>query len=187
MTLAGVCKLIARYARRPVVRPARFFGGNCGPAGVFLTVRSWLCDDGACAADIAPSTPLAPYVRRYNALFLGPISRLAPGALPLVRIRTPIYDAAVWGLLAGIVSIVVGACSGLDLLKLVGGLVFAGAYAATWIAARGMLPASVEFGGLQTFRDLAVVLAHGGLAAQPSPECGAGGGGRAHDVSQDNA
>src|SRR5262245_6382808 len=41
-TLADVCGLIARHARRPVIRPWRFIGGDCRPAGAFLTVRALL-------------------------------------------------------------------------------------------------------------------------------------------------
>jgi hypothetical protein len=166
--LAGVCDLIARHARRSRFRPARLFGCTCTAAGAFLTVRSLLHEAGACATEIAPSTPLAPYTRRYCELFLGPISRLTPGALPLVRIRTPVYDAAIWGCLAGMICFLGGACSGLHLLTAAGALVLVVAYPLTWIAARSMLPASVEFGELRTFRDLAAVLAEGS-----APERGA--------------
>jgi len=164
--LEDVCALIAQHVRLPQVRPAHLLGCTCSPAGAFLTIRSLLHRAGATADEIAPSTPLAPYTRRYCELFLGPISRLVPGALPLVRIRTPIYDAAIWGTMAGILCLAVGACSGLHLLTAAGGLLFVAAYSLTWIAARSMLPASVEFGELRTFRDLAVVVAEGS-AAEP--------------------
>ncbi len=166
--LGGVCEMIARNARRPLVRPARLFGCTCSPAGVFLTVRSLLHQAGARADKITPSTPLAPYTRRYCEVFLGPISRLVPGALPLVRIRKPAYDAAVWGALAGLLFLAVGACSGLHLLTLGGGLLFIVAYVQTWIAAWSR-PASVEFGELRTFRDLAVVVAEGSPAEPGAP------------------
>jgi len=146
----------------------------CRPAGVFLTVRSLLHQAGARAEAIAPSTPLAPYTRRYCMLFLGPISRLAPGALPLIRIRNPVYDAAIWGILAGMLCLAVGACSDLHLLVVGGGLLLVLAYALTWIAATWMLPASVEFGELRTFRDLAIVVAEGS-PVEPNAELESGG------------
>src|SRR4051794_3800174 len=39
-TLGDVCEFIAARAVRPTVKPARLFGGECTPAGVFLTIRS---------------------------------------------------------------------------------------------------------------------------------------------------
>jgi hypothetical protein len=160
--IAGVCQLIGSRAVRPMIRPARLLGGNCGSAGAFLTIRSLLHQFGEKeAGEIDPSTPLAPYARRYAAVFLEPVSRLAPGSLPPVRFRTPVYDAAILGILVAMLCLVVGACNGFDLLTAAGLILFASCYALTWYAARCLLPASVEFGELRTFRDLAVVVAEG--------------------------
>ncbi|MBI1322718.1 hypothetical protein GC170_05985 [bacterium] len=172
--LAEVCHLIAARVARPTVRPSRMLGSTCAPAGAFLTIRSLLHDAGAPACEIAPSTLLAPYTRRFTEVFLGPISRLAPGALPPVRILTPVYDAAIWGILVAVVCLLVGACSGAHLLTVSGVVLFASAYALTWYAARCLLPASVEFGELRTFRDLAVVVA-GGSPAEPDAAADGGG------------
>ncbi|RLS52879.1 MAG: hypothetical protein DWH91_15545 [Planctomycetota bacterium] len=160
--LEEVCELVASRITRPVIRPVRLLGGNCLPAGAFLTIRSLLCQAGErFASEIAPSTPLAPYARRYASVFLGPVSRLAPGSLPLVRIRTPVYDTAVWGILLAIVSLFVGACTGFHSMVVIGLILYGTCYALTWYAARCLFPASVEFGELRTFRDLAVVVAEG--------------------------
>jgi hypothetical protein len=159
--LADVCQLIAGRALRPLIRPSRLLGSTCAPAGAFRTIRSLLHEAGAPVGDIAPSTPLAPYTRQLAGVFLGPVSRLAPGALPPVRIRKPVYDAALWGLLLALVCVVVGECSEAHLLTVTGVVLFAWGYALVWYAARCLLPASVEFGELRTFRDLAVVVAEG--------------------------
>lgn len=84
-TLRDVCELIARHAKRPMVRPASIMGAQCLSAGAFLTIRSMLHDAGAAVEHIAPSTALAAYTRRYYHVFAGPISRLAPGALQRVE------------------------------------------------------------------------------------------------------
>jgi hypothetical protein len=159
--LADVCMLIAARVVRPRIRPSQLLGRTCAPAGAFLTIRSLLHEAGAPTGEITPSTPLAPYTRQFAEVFLGPISRLAPGALPPVRIRTPVYDAAISGMLAGMVCLLVGACSSLHLITIAGVALFAWCYALTWYAARCLLPASVEFGELRTFRDLAIVVAEG--------------------------
>lgn len=163
--LRQVCDLIARHARRAVVRPARLFGCLCTPAGAFLTVRSLLGEAGASVEEIAPSTPLASYTRRYAHVFLGPISRLAPGALPLVRVRNRGYDAGLLGSFAGLVLFAVSACSGSPLFAVAGAGMFIAGWALTWIAACWMLPTAVEFGELRTFGDFAKALS-GGLAEQ---------------------
>jgi hypothetical protein len=165
--------LIAARVVRPGIRASRLLGSTCAPAGAFLTIRSLLHEAGAPVSEIAPSTRLAPYTRRFAEVFLGPVSRLAPGALPLVRIRTPVYDAAMWGNLVGMVCFLVGASSDLHMLTAVGAVVFASCYGLTWYAARCLLPASVEFGELRTFRELAVVVAEGSPA---EPGAAAGGG-----------
>lgn len=158
--LADVCQFVAARAVRPVIRPARLLGGNCVPAGAFLTIRSLLHEVGVqTAAEISPSTPLAPYARRYGGVFLGPISRLAPGSLPLVHLRSPGYFACLWGALVGLVCLPFGICTGLHVVTSIGVLSMALGYALTGYAARR--PASVTFGELRTFRDLSVIIADG--------------------------
>jgi len=162
--LSDVCQLIARRTIHRIIRAANIFGRECAPAGAFLTIRSLLQQAGVPAANIAPSTPLAPFTRRYSPVFLGPISRLAPGTLPPVRFRTPVYDAAIWGIFAATILFLAGgiATALFDqgyLFTIAGVLLFAFCYALSWFSARHVLPASVQFGDLKTFRDLAVVLA----------------------------
>jgi hypothetical protein len=158
--LADVCDLIARQGRHPRIRPARLLGSDCAAAGAFLTIRSLLRESGAQARDIAPSTRLQPYARRYAVVFLGPISRLAPGALPQVRIRTPVYDAGIYSILVGMLCLLLGVF-GQSSLTIVGVVLYALGYALTWFAAVYLGPASVDFGEMQTFRDLAVAIGEG--------------------------
>ena len=158
--LAGVCELIARHARRQVIRPARLLGRPCTSSGAFLTIRSLLQEAGADATEIAPSTLLAPYTRQYVMQFMGPISWLAPGALPMARIRQPLFDVGLLGSAAGLVLAGIGGCSGLFVLIAAGVLMYIAGVPLTWIAAR-RLPSSVEFGKLRTFRELAMAIAEG--------------------------
>jgi hypothetical protein len=110
--LSDLCELIARHATRRRIRPARLLGSECSSAGAFLTIRSLLRQLGANVDELSPSTPLAEYTRRHGGLFLGPISRLAPGCLPPVDIRsTPAREVAFWGVIAGALCTVVGTCS----------------------------------------------------------------------------
>jgi hypothetical protein len=159
--LSDVCQLIARYACRPGVRPAGLFGHTCTRAGAFLTIRSLLRQAGASVKDIRPSTPLEPYVRRYTGVFLDPVSRLAPGSLPPVRIRNSmICNVANCGVIAGLLCWLAGVFSGSDLLSSVGGMLFVSSFLGRY-AACYCLPTSVEFGELRTFRDLAIAISEG--------------------------
>lgn len=162
--LGGVCELLARYVKLPRVRPATILGSTCAPAGVFLTIRSYLAGAGADVTDVAPSAPLHKYTRRYPGVFLGPVSQLAPGALPLVKIRTPVYHAFVYGMLIAWVAAMVGLCAGLYAVAVVSGLVWAVCYAGVWTVGQWVLPTSVEFKGLRTFRDLSKAIAAGARA-----------------------
>jgi hypothetical protein len=160
-TLRDVCKLISKYAMRPRIQPARLLGSPCDTAGAFLTIRSMLHDDGAIANEISPSTELASYTRRHCQVFVSKLSRLAPGALPDVRISTPVYDFFVYlltaALIGGLISGFGESPVGLACSILVG--LFS--YFSVNFAARHILPESVEFGDLRTFRDLAIAIADG--------------------------
>src|SRR5262249_34632314 len=157
--LEDVCAFIAEQATRPRIRPASLFGAPCLTAGVFLTIRSLLHRAGADVHRLTPSTPLAPFARRHLEVFLGPITRLAPGALPPVDIQTPVYDTTVWGSLIGLLFIGIGSWASVPWLTIAGGFIFVVSYLTTWVAVAWFLPSRVDFGDVRTFRDLAQIIA----------------------------
>ncbi len=159
--LGGVCELLARHAQLPRVRPTMILGSRCAPGGAFLTIRSYLADAGADVSAVAPSTPLHEYTRRYAGVFLGPVSQLAPGALPLVKIRTPVYHAFIYGMLIAWVALVVALCAGSHTMALLAGLAITACFAGVWTIGQWVLPRSVEFVGIRTFRDLSTAIAAG--------------------------
>ncbi|QDV16331.1 hypothetical protein Pan153_09580 [Gimesia panareensis] len=85
-TTRDFCELIAARTMMPQIPLVSICGQNCQPASVFLAVRSLLAAEGAEVSEIGPSTLLKEYTRYYTDAFLGPIARLAPGALPDVEI-----------------------------------------------------------------------------------------------------
>jgi hypothetical protein len=157
-TLAGVCTFIASRAARPAVRPFRLLGASCLTGGVFLTVRSLLVEAGAPAAPLTPSAPLAPWARRHLDVFLGPISRLAPGALPAVKVHTPVYNAALIAFFASSLASIAGVLVDSGPVRAVWEISWVLSSGMLWIASR-LLPSRVEFGDLRTFRDLARAIA----------------------------
>lgn len=153
--LQDVCRLIARHAERPVIEPVALLGRSCAPVGAFLAIRSLLAQAGVGVDEMRPSTPLGPYARRHLQVFVGPIARLAPGALPPVRIRTWFCEIALIGLLAAVPLLALGALGGVAAIC---GLLLFGVQAVAWIAGLAK-PKSVVFGDLCTFKDLSVLIA----------------------------
>lgn len=157
-TLRDVCDLIASARPESPGPEAGYLGASSRSAAVFLAVRSLLLRAGADPATIQPSAPIADMARRFPHIFLGAISRLAPGRLPTVTIRTPIYFVALTMFLVGLVSAAVFDRR-YPSLGLAAALVAVLGVAGTWIASRFLGPAEVRFGTIATFRDLAEVIA----------------------------
>lgn len=159
--LGGVCKLLAQQARLPRVRPADIFGSSCALGGTFLTIRSYLADAGADVSGLTPSTPLDECARQFAGVFLGPVSQLAPGTLPLMKAHTPVYDAFIYGILFAGIAMTVGHYAGAHVVEALACLVLGACYAGIWTVGRRVLPTSIKFGNLHTFRDLSKAIAGG--------------------------
>ena len=169
-TLRDVCGLIASQTRETRVLSAGHFGTSSMSAGAFLAIRSLLLRAGADASAIRPSLPVAEVARRFPQVFLGPISRLAPGRLPTVVIRTPAHNAAMatFGVgLLGFFGLGLATYSGYvwpPVLAATFAVVAGLGYLGTWVA-RLIGPTEIRFGNILTFRDLAEV-----IAADPTGE-----------------
>lgn len=157
--LGDVCKLLARHVKLPRVRPTVILGSRCVSGSAFLAIRTMLADAGADVTDIAPSTPLHEFTRRYPKVFLGPISQLSPGALPRAKIRTPVHDSVALVMGVAWLAMMIGLFTGKNELAWWGGLTIVCCTGFLWTIGREILPASVEFHGLQTFRDLSKAIA----------------------------
>ena len=167
-TLREVCQFIAQEALRPTIEPISIMGATCLTAGAFVAIRSLLRDAGADVASVAPSTALDQYARRHLAVFLGPISCLAPNALPEIKISTPWDDVCLVGFFLAVLLASAGWF--ISPLFTAAGIILAlVSYAALWIMAPLLLPSKVVFGNLRTFRDLAKVVA---LGARPTKNLG---------------
>lgn len=89
-------------------------------------------------------------------MFLGPISRLAPGILPPVKIHEPTVGAGC-SAIVGVACLVAGLILEVHSLSFVGAVLFLVSWGWGWLMTR--TPIQVEFGKLRTFRDLAMLLA----------------------------
>lgn len=152
--LCGVCELLATKATRMEIKP---FGNHCVNAGIFLTIRSWLKNEGV-QEEIKPSTKASPFFREHLGIFLSEIGKLEPGSLPPVKIYNPVYDYSCWAFGLGLLVCVVGSFWSV-LLGILGVCIAACGYISIWIAAKS-LPQKVEFGSIKTFRDLTLIIAN---------------------------
>jgi hypothetical protein len=153
-TLRDVCALVATKAKRPEIRP---FGPRCDSAGAFLTIRSMLAQAGN-KAKIKPSTPAAQFFKDYLTVFLTDVSRLEPGALPLVKMHHPFYFGSMIGFVIGLI-VLMTSCFTTPGVAIFGVCITAFSYALMWIAAH-QRPIKVEFGAIKTFGELAQVIAN---------------------------
>ena len=98
-TLWDICKFIAKDVVPPQLSAVKILGRDCLEAGIFRQIQGLLKEAGANVSNLTPSTCLDEYARHYFDVFVGPISRLAPNAIPLVKVSRPWYKVFMWGLL----------------------------------------------------------------------------------------
>lgn len=159
-TARDFCMLIAACVTMPKIPLYSIGGQTCQPASVFLTIRSLLQEAGVDVREIVPSTSLKEYTRHYTETFLGPIARLAPGALPAVKIddggkslRQFIRD--IWGIPVLIAFFNKSTYPGLFAFALLSYLFLI----LITVGDEKAPNARVDFGELRTFRDLSELIA----------------------------
>ncbi|WP_417378274.1 hypothetical protein [Gimesia sp.] len=159
-TVRDFCERIAARMTMPVISLESFIGRTCRPASAFLAVRSLLQEAGVDVTEVAPSTSISKMTRRHLDLFLGPITKLAPGVLPAVQVKRPVWDtnwigtaAILYFLILCPLSVGYGTAAYLLCMFVLACLVIA-AY-----GTKERDPVLVEFGNLRTFRDLSELIA----------------------------
>lgn len=160
-TVRQVCEYVAARITRPVIRPWRHVGGDCLPAGAFLTVRAELARRGADSGRITPGTPLAGYLRGYDRGLWATLARLAPGRVPALSEVLPLAGVLVFFLSVVPIGVMLlmtrWGVPGVDLAAGVCGLSFQAT--GVVLMARWLLWPQHRLGCLVTFRDLAYALA----------------------------
>jgi hypothetical protein len=161
-TVRDLCESISsRMGTRQAIRPWHYIGGDCHPAGAFLTTRSILARHGADVSEIKPSTGLEPYFETYGFNWLWELCRLAPGRLPALDIdRWFPTCGCLTGVALGMVPMLLGRFLGKDGGKFwaIGSLIQFFTIFLSLIINR-LSKRRYEFGELLTFRDLAYALA----------------------------
>ena len=160
--LRDVCEFVSsRMGTRRAIRPWRHIGGDCLPAGAFLTTRGILARHGADARTITPSTELEPYLKKYGFSWLSDLYRLAPGRIPPLAIAQwfPTIGCLL-GLAVGVGLILLGKILGKggEQFWAIGFLILFVTALVSWTV-HALSRKKYSLGDLLTFRDLAYALA----------------------------
>lgn len=148
--LIDVCNFVASRATRFEIVPSRLLGTICYSGGAFLAIREMLMKSGANVDTLRPSASITPYLNRYPNTFLGPISRLAPNMLPLVKVRDPMRTVLLLLFLVGLMA--AGTFSHFSLFLMASASMAIAILSAAFLF---FVPnAQYEFPGILTFRDL---------------------------------
>ncbi len=158
-TLGGLCAFLAPHLRVPVVAPFRVAGLPCATAGAFLALRTALLRAGLPVAGARPSAPLPVHSWEQLTAFTRAVTRLAPGVLPVPRVRaaTAVRRGGL-AFLAGLVLIVPAGLLRIDALGWLGALLCLGGIAGVLLTSKAP-PKSVHFEGLSTLGDVARAMA----------------------------
>jgi len=161
--LEDVCRLIAEHATIETVVAPTVLGRVCVPAGMFFAVRELLERDGADVRQLLPSSSISDYAVDHFRTIAGPISQIAPGLLPAIKIDHPEYDRASWAMIVCLAGSFgsLAAVTWVPFLVIFFLLGSGGCWLWMWHVARYTKPASVTFGDLKTVRDVCVTLAPG--------------------------
>jgi hypothetical protein len=155
-TLGGVCDLVASQAKMPDIKEFPILGTECLSAGVFLTIRTALAEEGVPVEGISPSTPLDPVARKHLGPFIQTVGRVAPGVLTVPDVKYKLaYRISLWLSFVGMcfgVLVSFTRWHGLAFLGFVIGA-FGFVSAALW-SNFGQTIRSVCFPEMRNFRDL---------------------------------
>jgi len=151
--LVDVCNFIASRATRSEILPSRLLGTTCHRGGTFLAIRAMLAESGADVHALRPSSPITPYINKYPDVFLGPISRLAPNVLPLIKVHNSSLKLGLYSISYGglILSFVFSSFS-IFLLSVASVVTLLPIVFLPFVSVR------CEFPGIVTFRDLVEIV-----------------------------
>ncbi len=143
-TTRDFCESIAARAMMPNIRLVSFCGKTCLPASVFLAIRSLLAAEGADVSKIAPSTALHEYTRAFPETLLISMKRFVRDIWGIPVLLALIYSVAHQNAYADLVAWAIIIYVFLILIT---------------VKDENALPVRIGFGELQTFRDLAELIA----------------------------
>lgn len=159
-TLRDVATLISQHTTRTQLLPLTIAGTSCLPAAAFLAIKDCLAADGVDVNAIAPSTPLHEFTRHHWLTFIRRISRLSPGALPGIAVKSQAHDT---NMAIGCLSAVFFAL-GIFVVESAPSVLILGVLLLLVTTLHGYSIRNhpldkVTFGELRTFRDLSLCIA----------------------------
>lgn len=168
-TLGEVCDLIAANATRPTFPPVTILGSTSTSAGAFLAIRELLHNTGVDVSHLAPSSPLAPFVRQHGTRLWTVLADLAP----TTRVPVSVFNPIAAGLMLGgrlccLADLVLRLCRATNIAPYL--LCVGLTCVAVGFACRFLIPPTVDVGWVRTFRELSQLIAGERPSAGPAFE-----------------
>ncbi|HEX8523676.1 MAG TPA: hypothetical protein VF669_15580 [Tepidisphaeraceae bacterium] len=157
-TLSDLCDFITPLATRRYIEPVTILGSESRKAGAFLAVREILQNNGVDVSNLRPSSPLEPYLRKFDKNVLPELIQLAPCTLPQIEAQVGTLGA-LW-LTMGCCALIstLASCVGFKDLAVPFSIVWVSLFLICLIG-NGLFPKTPRLGWIRTFRDLSGVLA----------------------------
>lgn len=150
-SLKDLCDFISKQATMPFVKIRPIMGKECIEGSTFMAIKQLLGEAGVPVTNVRPSTKLAPFTRKYFWAFMRNLKRLAPNALPNPKIEKnfglKLAIIFYWIGILGIISALLKSTVSFLMIFIVFGIISS-------IIAGNFPPKAVNFGKLETFRDL---------------------------------
>jgi hypothetical protein len=155
-TLGGVCDLVASKAKMPDTKEFSILGTECLSAGVFLTIRTALAEEGVATEDIRPSTALEPIALKHLTPLIQTVGRVAPGVLTVPDVKYKLaFRISLWLSFVGMCFGVLTSLTRWPGLAFLGFVIGAfGLVSAVLWSNFGQALRSVSFPEMRDFRDL---------------------------------
>jgi hypothetical protein len=169
-TLGCLCRELAPRLRKPLIQPVAVMGDTSPAAGAFLVVRRILRDAGVNVSDLRPSSPIGKYLKANFRLLMTQLSLIASGRLPRAKVVAPAHLSCALGILASLITIMIGMTGVLPLRVMLGSvLLLVGFFIAFCLLIRYVKPRDIRIGAARTFRELCQILVDERLACPGFP------------------
>ena len=158
-TIGDFCQYISVKALKPELKSVKLFGRDCEEAGIFKYLKSKIAEENESNSNgMKPSSKIEYHLNDCSFKIVEEVNKINPDILPTIKYEPNEFEKHNWKLfLSGMVALIIASIICNWLIAGVGiGLIISG----IWMNKIGlkMKPKKLEFEGIETFRDLVVLI-----------------------------